>query len=349
MRKENQEKSHLSERLKKLIYNPKLPPHWNLFSVREKVKMFRMLFLLLNENFQNEFAGEIEKWIVLYNKLHDENKRFNVIRCKKCKECKSSKCVMISLHAVDICSLLMRESDVAIEGDDFESFSAEGTKLLLAFFNWDYNKFFKHIIDFLNQTGLQEGFPEWAPKGFPNDTKKLKDSINWDKAIADIKNREDSFNDSNFFYKAVNENLDIKEFKTYMKQIKKGNIPFRYFPAVEIYLPKEKLLRDFERFIDKIQKNYFERYPQHKTIDFGHLKQKSDGRKDYYPFDEWERYYKAYILVEEQDMDRWDVAKKLIPTQHSLEHAKDLIDKAIVRARKLLKNAWSGSFPGKYY
>jgi len=137
----------------------------------------------------------------------------------------------------------------------------------------------------------------------------------------------------------------IKDFSTYLESIYNGSTPRDLYPQVKIFYSKEKLMKDFEDFIDEQQTLYFKNHPEDKIIEYGHFEKKSDNRKKNYPFYEWERYLKLHIL-KNMGKKPAELAKQFFNTYNvSTNRQVNTYNK---KAINLSRNAMKGDFPGKY-
>lgn len=144
--------------------------------------------------------------------------------------------------------------------------------------------------------------------------------------------------------KTVYESYSVEKHKGYIKERKKENVPGTLYPAIDIYYPKEKLLKHFEEFVVRMQKAYFKQYPEDKK--WGHVSRKTDGRVISYPFNEWERYFKFYVFYELGKKQK-EIAKINFPDD-AIGSGEAKVSQHLRKAKNLIRNAWTGDFPGKY-
>jgi hypothetical protein len=152
---------------------------------------------------------------------------------------------------------------------------------------------------------------------------------------------------------AVYELTLIDRFNEYCKARSKGIIPSIVFAAIDIFTPKEELLRDLTEFIDCVQELYFKQHPEAKSVSFGHKRFKADKtgtpREINYPFDEWTRYFKVHVLSELGKRPR-EIRSILFDEYAHVngeESKRSLVSSDKNKANSLIKNAWSGNFPKK--
>lgn len=145
--------------------------------------------------------------------------------------------------------------------------------------------------------------------------------------------------------------IPLKFFQEYRKKCRKGDIPEVVYLGAKLYMPIEQLIEDFKKIVVELQEKYFKNHPEDRTPEFGHIGYKEDKystkRMKSFPFDEWERYYKVYVMFVRGKKQR-EIAKQFFPND-AVGSGEAKISQDIKKAKKLINNAWEGDFPGKYY
>jgi len=121
---------------------------------------------------------------------------------------------------------------------------------------------------------------------------------------------------------------------------------------IDVKYPAKVILEEIAKEVKEQQAQYFSKYPKDKSQ---FVKETVDGRTDTYPFDEWERYLKVYML-KQQGKSRTELAREFFPASRQIAKAIDSrmmnfkrqISTYSQKAKKLSKNAVTGNFPGKY-
>jgi len=146
-----------------------------------------------------------------------------------------------------------------------------------------------------------------------------------------------------FSFGSVYESLKEENFEKYAEARKQGIVTPIIYPAVCIYKPKLQIEKDFKRYLDKMKQSYID---NHDTEDFFFTKHTSASRIQSYRFNDWARYYQSFIYRELGKKNK-EIAKIFFP-KDDLESAQTKTTKDILKAKKLIENAWLGDFPGKY-
>ncbi|MCJ7804253.1 hypothetical protein MUP35_00760 [Patescibacteria group bacterium] len=111
------------------------------------------------------------------------------------------------------------------------------------------------------------------------------------------------------------------------------------------YSPQKVLLPQLKTFLEREQRNYFALHPEEKNA---FIKVMRDGRSDAYPFDDWERYLKVYML-QKGGMTSTQIQEQLYQENYRmLTPSTRQVFKDAQHARKLSENALRGDFPGEY-
>jgi len=304
----NREQKHISNKLYKLIYQPDLVPNWKEFPVNVKLYMFQNYFLLLNKEFQKQFGKNIEWSIKYYEELF--------------------KCV---------------DSDDYVPDISFLSDALSDNKCTCEAMMMPQNKDESIVIKFdpltLYDLLERKARYNWCAGGI-----EAEDDAVYRQDIVDVGLKSHYLINSGSKNKKTDYVNEL--FEKYRKNRKK-ELPGIIYLAVKIYKPKEQLIEQFASLVSKYQDEYFKLHPEDKNIKFGHLERKVDGRSKSYPFDEWERYFKVYVMFELGKKQR-EIAEQLFP-QAAVGSGESKISQDLRKARKLIKNAWEGDFPGKYY
>jgi hypothetical protein len=111
---------------------------------------------------------------------------------------------------------------------------------------------------------------------------------------------------------------------------------------VNLNFPKETLLRQLEKRIENEREKYFGKYPDKRQL---FEKRDRTGRLTDYPFDEWERYLKIFML-KQQGMTITGLVKQFY--RRHLADPRSQVQRDQRKARKLSRNAIQRNFPGKY-
>lgn len=286
----------LSETMHDVIYNPDIPAYWQAFPEGLKVKIFEMLFLLLNETFQNQHGEELEALQAIISEQRDQrtiqNKWFSLspdeqFNFRGCDACSYSplNCHIYS-NIIDILSAIDREN-------------VRSYLTLPIGSPFDYKD---HLINSILYSMDKPGVEMELSHRFP------------------------------VFH--------------YMQPKEKGNTENVIYPAVRLYYPKERLMEDFEKFIDKVQPPYLEKHPARRYSMLGRESKKSDGRRQRQPIDVWERYYKMYVLSYLGKKQK-DIALQLFPG-NSIGSGEAKVSKGIKKAKELIQKAWDRKFPGTF-
>jgi len=307
----NRERKHISDKLYKLIYQPSLVPNWKEFPVNVKLYMFKNYFLLLNKEFQKQFGGNIER---------------NIKYIKELFKCVESEDYIPDFKFLDnalgesekhcICEALMmpqsKNESIVIKFDPLTLYDLLERK---ARYNWCAGGIDAEDDTVYRQDIVDIGLKSHYLVDIDDPKRKKTDYVN---ALC----------------------------KKYRRNRKK-ELPGIVYLAVKIYKPKEQLIEQFSSLVSEYQDEYFKLHPEDKNIKFGHLERKVDGRSKSYPFDEWERYFKVYVMFELGKKQR-EIAEQFFP-QDAVGSGEAKISQDLRKARKLIKNAWEGDFPGKYY
>ena len=83
----------------------------------------------------------------------------------------------------------------------------------------------------------------------------------------------------------------------YLKRQYDKELPREIYTVVEIYRPKEELLKDFEKLIDEIQPRFFEEHSEMRNPDTGFVKEDSKGRKIKVDFENIARFFQVYVRL----------------------------------------------------
>lgn len=140
---------------------------------------------------------------------------------------------------------------------------------------------------------------------------------------------------------------DVKEIEHALNRIKNGEYsrpdiePLKLL-YINVRYPIKQILTEVENIIKHEQKNYYSKFPE---IEPSFIKKTKDGRNDSYPFDEWERYLKIYMLKKLGKTNR-ELAEQFYHTKNENTVRQVLRDNQ--KAKTLSKNAVEENFPGKY-
>jgi len=309
----NREQKHISDKLYKLIYQPKLIPDWRGFPVHLKLFMFQNYFLLLNKTFQEEFGEQLEKWFTV----------FTVRPFEKSID------LFISLWPEDNLPLCKRQTLPRSGNEELvKKFNAGFLTNLIE--RTPRNKINKYNLQLYQSVTSEDHL---FPTSVFESGERYVPLISYDK---NVKKEEDNA---------------LVCFNEYIQERREGNIPDVVYLGVKLYRPEKELLEDFKNIMSELQEKYFQKYPDNKAPEFGHIGYKKDlrskKRPKSYPFDEWERYFKVYVMFELGKKQR-EIARQFFP-QDAVGTGEGKISQDLKKARKLIKNAWEGDFPGKYY
>jgi hypothetical protein len=117
--------------------------------------------------------------------------------------------------------------------------------------------------------------------------------------------------------------------------------PMRFY-SIDIKYPLKVIWNELKKLIKDDQQKWFTKRPEGKPH---YIKETKDGRHDTYPFDEWERYLKVYML-KQQGKTTNELAKQFYSKYH--QDPKRQLLRDYNKAKKLSQNALNGNFPGKY-
>ena len=228
------------EDFEKEIRDSKLPRGWEELDYIEKLRMFHMLFLLLNDDFQKKFGEELREWFKLFKMLEkglriDHFWAFGSgsgivnIRCRHCPSFDGNSCEMIFSPA-ELYSLTYNKC--------FPSCDC----------------FFSEELDiFPHRKPTMKGTSVWEPDILKELFLGSLSLEKWEK----IK---------------INEGKEA--FEEYLEARIRNEIPKKIFFCVDLTGTPEKIMKDFEQKITRLQKPFLEQNPQYKTKEFGHLHKK---------------------------------------------------------------------------
>lgn len=117
--------------------------------------------------------------------------------------------------------------------------------------------------------------------------------------------------------------------------------PMRFY-SIDIKYPLKVIWNELKKLIKDDQQEWFTKRPEVKPH---FIKETKDGRLDTYPFDEWERYLKVYML-KQQGKTTNELAKQFYSEYH--QDPKRQLLRDYDKSKKLSQNALNGNFPGKY-
>jgi hypothetical protein len=328
---------NLSERLKYLIYNPELPNQWKDNTYHQRMSLLYGLFRLLNEDFQMKYGKYLD--LIISSKM---------LQCEDYQ----NKLGKYAGYEEELSEEDYRNADgykSIISFEDLVNILLRKEFLLLTrgLLDKEYDFFDKTVhepallISFEQYKENCQRYEDWRRKAY-EDPESGFDKENYKSTQKCTKEEYKKYIKSQKL-KNSDKRLQIQKYKKYIDDLQSDIIPPIIYPHVHINYVREKLIRDFTKFIDTMQDRYFSQHPNDKHPISGHLKRKSDGRPQRHDLDAFERYFKVHVYCALGRKQKYIAAK--FPNLDATSISKDK-----KKANNLKNNAWpeTKEFPGDF-